>query len=310
MKLNELVVNAKNKVSAKAGMAGLKMQKYSPEIKMVVGSMAFIGSLALAYRAGTRAKEAINRYNVAMDDIHTAEKNMQENPDVYVDVDETTIAQATFAARVDLAKDLGKDLAPVIGLAALSLGFMISSNNTLKKRYVGAVAAYNAVTRAFEKYRINVKDRFGEEVDYELKNGIVSSVKTVETTDEKGKKKTKEEIVKAIDPSRISDQAVWFEEGNPDWNPYHNYNLAYLKAQQSLATEILLARGHIFLNDVYQMLNLPDTSEGAVVGWVKGMGDDYVDFGLYDDRNIPFINGEKNRVLLDFNHDGVIWDKI
>ena len=61
------------------------------------------------------------------------------------------------------------------------------------------------------------------------------------------------------------------------------------------------------------MLGFPHTSAGAVVGWVRGNGDGYVDFGLmdfYSNANRLFHEGFEPNIWLDFNVDGVIWDKI
>ena len=80
-----------------------------------------------------------------------------------------------------------------------------------------------------------------------------------------------------------------------------------------MANDIFHAKGHLFLNEVYDMLGYEDTPVGAVVGWVKGKGDDYIDFGLNDKTNKDvrrFVNGKDNIILLDFNVSGVIWDQI
>jgi hypothetical protein len=52
-----------------------------------------------------------------------------------------------------------------------------------------------------------------------------------------------------------------------------------------------------------------------MVGWIDGGdGDGYVDFGIYDiaavNNRREFINGYEPSIILDFNVDGVIWDKI
>lgn len=308
-KFNELITTAKTAVSTKAGRAGLILKKYSPEIKLVTGIFCFGGAVAFAYKAGTKTQGILKKYNEAIDLIHDYEENPEKM--VAAAVDENDLAQAKFAAKVDLAKDLAKEVLPVALCSALSLSCIISSNNTLKRRYIGAVGAFNAVTGAFEKYRSNVKNRFGEDVDWELKNGIVKSVESKEVTDEKGKKKLEETVSAKQDPNRISDHAVWFEEGNPEWDPYRKFNLAFLKGKQQIATDMLNARGHLFLNEVRESLGFKPIPEGQLLGWVKKPGQlAYVDFGLYEERNEDFINGEADRVLLDFNIDGIVWDLI
>ena len=62
------------------------------------------------------------------------------------------------------------------------------------------------------------------------------------------------------------------------------------------------------------MLGIPKTKVGQIVGWIYDeehpIGDNYVDFGIYDLRNTEFVNGHENVALLDFNVDGNILDLI
>lgn len=308
-KMNELFTRTRNAVTSRVGKAGLVLEKYSPEIKLVTGIVCFAGAVGFAYKAGTKTAGIMKRYEENISLIQSYEENPEKMK--AAGIDETGLEQARFAAKVDLAKDLLKEVAPVAICSALSLACIVSSNNTLKRRYLGAVAAFNAATEAFDKYRINVKDRFGDDVDWELKNGIVKSVETKEVTDEKGKTKTEEQIIAKRDPNRVSDHAVWFEEGNPNWDPYRKFNVMFLKGQQQIATDILNARGRLFLNEVRESIGLKPVPEGQLLGWIKKPGEiAYVDFGLYDERNADFINGNADKVLLDFNLDGIIWDLI
>jgi hypothetical protein len=59
------------------------------------------------------------------------------------------------------------------------------------------------------------------------------------------------------------------------------------------------------------------TKAGHEVGWVydekNPVGDNFVDFGIYDlynERARAFVNGYERTILLDFNVDGVISDLI
>ena len=89
---------------------------------------------------------------------------------------------------------------------------------------------------------------------------------------------------------------------------------AYGWLQQTFFNDLLLSRGHLFLNEVYDQIGIDRTKAGQVVGWVVSKdGDNFVDFGLFDgstQEKRMFVNGHENSVLLDFNVDGVIYDKI
>ena len=91
----------------------------------------------------------------------------------------------------------------------------------------------------------------------------------------------------------------------------------FLRRQEDWANELLKAKGHLFLNEVYDMLGIPRTKAGQVVGWIydekNPIGDNFVDFGIYDihrPRNRDFVNGIERTILLDFNVDGNILDLI
>ena len=111
----------------------------------------------------------------------------------------------------------------------------------------------------------------------------------------------------------VSGYAKVFDERSPKWLPDSEYNQMHLTMLQQDATQKLKSNGYIFLNEVYEMLGLPKTKAGQVVGWTydekNPIGDNFVDFDIYSIRNADFINGYKNSVLLDFNVDGVILDK-
>ena len=82
----------------------------------------------------------------------------------------------------------------------------------------------------------------------------------------------------------------------------------FLKVQQNYANERLKTKGHLFLNEVRDMLGLPRTKIGQLVGWVYKDGK-YVDFGLNGKLNERFNNGDSNTATLEFNVDGIILDK-
>ena len=174
--------------------------------------------------------------------------------------------------------------------------------------------------KGFKDYRGRVIERFGERVDHELKHDI----KAVDITDTVTDEKTGEpkEVKKTIDVATWEDlgysqYARFFDEGCKSWEKNAEYNLMFLRSEQQYANDRLKANGYLFLNDVYDRLGIPRTKAGQVVGWIydpeNPTGDNYVDFGIYDvhrERNRAFVNGYERCILLDFNVDGDILNKI
>lgn len=101
-----------------------------------------------------------------------------------------------------------------------------------------------------------------------------------------------------------------FDEACVGWTKYPDLNKVFLIQQQEAANFRLQKIGCLFLNDVYDMLGYPRTRAGQVVGWIYDKDysghHGFVDFGIFKDANIDFINGRKNIALLNFNVDGDI----
>lgn len=108
--------------------------------------------------------------------------------------------------------------------------------------------------------------------------------------------------------------ARFFDESRPGWTRDAHVNHMFLRSQQAYANDLLKLKGHMFLNDVYEMLGIPKTKIGQVVGWVyevdNAIGDNYIDFGILEKCNSEFVSGDVNVALLDFNVDGMILDRI
>lgn len=122
--------------------------------------------------------------------------------------------------------------------------------------------------------------------------------------------------VKPVDREQyvVSPYARWFNEECVAWSNDPETNRYFLLLQQSYANELLRKRGYLFLNEIYDMLGIPMTKAGQVVGWIydenNPTGDNYVNFGLINTCNGDFVNCYEKSILLDFNVDGMILDRI
>lgn len=300
---------AKNVIKGKAGRALLHVKKNSPEILMAVGVVGIVGSTVLACRATLRASDVMDTAKDKFDTI----KKAKESVDVEV-YSENDYKKDLAIAYVQTGADFVKLYGPAVVLGAVSISCILGSHNIMKKRNLALVAAYKAVEKGFSDYRARVVAEFGEDKDYQFKHGLSSKVDVVEETDENGKKKkVKKDAFDVEDPNNISQYAVFFDESSSEWSKTPEYNKTFLKCQQNYANDLLHSRGHIFLNEVYDLIGVPRTQAGAVVGWVKGDGDDYVDFGIFNigsEKARDFVNGYERSILLDFNVSGIIYDKI
>ena len=289
----------------------LKVRKHSPEILAGVGVVGVIASTVMACKATTKLSYILEESKDQLDQI----KTVSVDPAYADKYSEDDAKKDTTITYVQTGVKVAKLYAPSVILCAGSLGCLLASNNILKKRNAALSAAYMTVDKSFKEYRKRVADRFGEEVEKEIRYNI--KAKEVITVDENGNEVT--ETVKIMDgtddPNTYSDYARFFDESCAAWQNDAEYNLTFLKAQQQYANDLLKSRGRLFLNEVYRMLGIDETKAGQVVGWVYNpdnpTGDNFVDFGIYNmqrERVRAFVNGYEPNILLDFNVDGVIWD--
>lgn len=295
-------------ISNATGRAGLQVKKHSPEILMGMGVVSFIGTVILACKATTRAEEVLDRHASEME-------RAKEAATVALPEDNYDVKKETMIVYSHTAVDMAKLYGPAVAMGTLSMACFLKAYSIVNSRYLGAVAAYNAVSSVFDLYRSRVREELGDQMDRHFRYGTeLVEIDTEEDTGN-GKKKKVKETVENLNSENIgpSEYAKFFDKSCAEWDPNPQFGLRWLRANETAANDILNSRGHIFLNEVYDMIGLPHTKAGAVVGWVKGQGDGYVDFGLYNPNNSSarrFINGEDNVVLLDFNVDGIIFDKI
>lgn len=302
----------KTEIMTKAGRlmhsAGLQIKKHSPEILMVAGIAGTIASTVMACKATTKVSRIIEEKNTTIEQIHTC---LEDETIGYTQEDSVKDLTIVYTQTgVKLLKLYG----PAIALGALSLTSIVASHHILKKRNIALAAAYAVVDKGFKQYRKNVVERFGEQLDKELRYNIKTKEVEEIVTDKNGKEKIEKKTVNVVDPN-ISEFARFFDELCPDYQKNAEFNLMFLRKQQDWANEKLKSQGYLFLNDVYESIGIPKTRAGQVVGWLydpknsEHQGDNYVDFGIYDitrESCRNFVNGYERAILLDFNVDGPI----
>lgn len=303
------------KVTGTVSKVGFKFKKYSPEILIVAGVIGTVASAVMACKATTKVSEILDETKDNVSKIHdcAADQGLVESGQYTPEDAKKDLAIVYVQTGVKLAKLY----APSVALGVLSIGSILASNNILRKRNVALAAAYATVDKSFKEYRNRVIERFGKEIDRELKYNIkAQKIEETVVDEETGKEKKVKKTIEVVDPNHMySEYARFFDDGCKGWEKDSEYNLMFLRAQQQYANDLLRSRGHLFLNEVYDMLGIERTKAGQVVGWVydpeNPVGDNYVDFGMYD-INKPkardFVNGYERVILLDFNVDGNIWD--
>ena len=297
-----------------AGKAEFTIKKNSPEILLGAGIVGFVGTIVLACRATCRADEVLEFHRRKIKDIEDAKEIADADPEGEMSYDIEIYRQDKAIRYLKTTGNLAKLYAPTVAVGALSLACILTSRNIMQKRYLGVVAAYNGLSAAFENYRKRVRDEYGEGLDKHFRYG--TTYEELPVYDENGKKTKEKEQVEKTETGMVmqtDDSCRFFDSSNPNWDKNPTFSMMWLRGQQNILNDLLHTRGHVFLNEVYDALGFPHTPQGAVLGWIDGEGDNCIDFGLYDQNkeNVRrFVNGVDNVIMLEFNHDGVIWDRI
>lgn len=302
----KLLDNMKTTLTTFGGKASLELQKRSPEICLGLGLVGFVGTVVLACRATLKAEEILDRHAKRMEEANEA-------ADVADAADDYDIRREKTVVWAHTVVDFAKLYAPCAAVGAVSVALLVKSHNILSGRYLGAVSAFNGVTEAFQQYRNRVIDEEGEEKDRHYRYGSEYEKVKVDDVDENGKKVKREEVHEIMnEPLKPSDTSRYFDESNPNWEHDAHYNFMFLDGVETHMNDILHSRGWLALNEVYDALGFEPDPKGQILGWCMDGGSGRVSFGLErSNREIRrFINGKENIVLLDFNVDGVIVDKI
>ncbi len=305
MKNKTEILKSVNGVTSKAVM---KLKKHSPEILVVAGIAGTVVSAVLACKATTKVAEILDETKGTLNTIHEGMETGAINGQEYTNEDGKKDTVVVYA---QTGMKLAKLYGPAIILGTLSVTSILASNNILRKRNVALGAAYAAIDKSFKEYRGRVIERFGEQVDTELKYGIkAKKFEEIEVDPETGKEKKVKKTVMVADPNLQSDYAVYFDSKSRNYETNPDYNRMFLKAQQAFANDKLQTRGHLFLNEVLDDLDLPRTPAGQIVGWTKDGPDGYVNFRIVEVERETEDGRHEPALLLDFNVEGNIWEKM
>lgn len=300
----------------------LKLKKHSPEILVAAGAVGTVATTVLACRATTKvgtildeAKEDLELIRESKNKVESGEELKCEDGSIYTIED---VKKDTFIVYTQTGVKMAKLYGTSIAVGVLSLTSILVGHNILRKRSLALAAAYTAIDKGFKDYRKRVVERFGTDVDHELRYDIKPRETVEKVTDKKGNEKEVKKTVDGItDPNSYSDYARIFDDGCAGWCKDAEYNLMFLKAQQNYANDLLKSRGHLFLNEVYDLLGFQRTKAGNVVGWIydekNPIGDNFVDFDIFNvncPKNRDFVNGYERSIILDFNVDGPILEYI
>lgn len=288
--------------------AQLTVRKHSPEILMVAG---VIGTVAGAVMA---CKETLELEDV-LDECKQEKMELEEQYAMCEEYSEDALKKDQVKLTIKQVAKIVKLYAPSVIMEATSIGVIFASNDIMRKRNASMAAAYATLNSMYKRYRQNVIESYGEEVDKDMRFGVKHE-KVTEIDEDENKVKIDARIVDLDNTAlAISDYSRFFQMGCKGFDASSGrYNLLYLKGIQAMFNNKLIADGYVMLNDVYRELGFDTIPEGWSIGWVydeaNPIGDNYIDFGLYEARNKNqrAVNDWEPVILMDFNVDGNLYE--
>ena len=282
-------------ISRFAGRSGLILKKHSPMILTVGGIVGGVAASVLGAKAALDSQPVVAKME---SDLRTVKKHYDQFGDKELK------KKAQIQVYANFGKEMIKLYAPAVGLGALSIASILWGHGIMRGRNAALTASLVTVERAFEKYREKVRIEFGETGE-SFDKSWAAGEEVVE--DENGDPHL------VVNKDYAHPYVHIFDELNPEWSKDSSYNHTYLRLKQNIWNDKLMTRGHVFLNEVLEDLGFPHTPNGAITGWLwSGEGDGYVDFGLNNQEDIKaaWREGKEPAIILEFNVDGVIYDRI
>lgn len=309
-----------NNVTRTLHKGGFWIKKHSPEILTVAGSIAVVASGVMIGRATTKINPILEETKSNVEHVRVGAERGEIKTMVNGEI--AMVPYSEEDAKKDLriyyaqgAFKLAKLYTPAVAVGVSGLVCMWTANNLLHKRNAALTAYAAGAFQSLKDYRGRVIDRFGKELDRELMYNIKATEIEETVVNEDGTEQVVRKTVDAANPDYNSIYARFFDESCKGWTKSAEDNLRFLKMVQAWANKKLQADGYLYLNEVYKALGIPETKAGHVVGWifdeVHPIGDNFVDFGIYDlynEKARDFVNGYERVILLDFNVDGNVWE--
>lgn len=293
MNIGTKLTVAKRAITSTAGLQMLKMQKNSPTLLFGAGVIGVVGTVVLASRATLKLHDKLDEFEEKeaelLDSVTATDRDLKK-------------------LKLGLIVDIGQLYLPAVGVGALSIAALTGSHVILTKRNTSLMAAYAGLQQTMDGYRRRVRDHVGEEEERKLYHGVRQDEIAVD-----GPNGTEVQVVERSD-GQGEYEYEFSRRTSKAFDDRPEYNYMFLKSVEVWANTKLDADGKLLLDDVLEGLGMDPELDirSHVVGWVKGNGDGYVDFGVFDPKNegrlVEFMSGRDNSIMLNLNVDGVVFN--
>ena len=307
MKLNNLA----NSLKKAARITKFKLKKHAPTIMIAAAAVGTVAGTVMACKATLKLEDTLDDIKNNVEDVKADETLTEKER-------KNELTKTYIRGGMAMAKLYG----PAVLLIGSSIGLNVGSHVIMKKRYGMAVAAATAIKANFDDYKNYIREKYGEEADFNAEHHITET----KTTEGKGKNK-KESITLEIDPAELEHRIpFYFDQTCLEHSLDGDYDIMMIKQRQAEANIMLRRDGFVTYNKIRDMFGKAKTKWGDLVGWVydpelNGTGDvGYIDFRINDYIENPKIknylnqdNSEKGfdrRFYINPNIQGFLFDSM
>lgn len=300
---------------AKTGAVIVKA--HAPEILIVGGIAGFGGTIYSAVMATNKAHDILDEKEEELAILNDAEAN-------HIYVEPAARERINRSTRWKLIKAY----VPVGTMAACSIVMILGGYKIINGRYVGMVSAYKVLEGQFGRYRGNVIDEYGEEVDWRMLNNIKQETLEAARKEREDNKEieadNKHKLTKTKPKTQYQDiNSQIFDSHSERWKDYWNAEmmLDYLEIKENQLTDKLRINKVLFDNEIYDALGMPRTAEGQLLGKVYrpkarvcfGLDGKPIKESLPPDEMRRLLGTARNEdlwVRIHLNHDGVVYKEL
>lgn len=301
-----------------AGNAGLVVKAHAPEILIGTGVVGFGVTVVEACGATNKARDILDEKE---DRIRNVEEECEE-----LGLGEESAQSVIRDVQKQTRVRLIKTYLPTATTGIASVILVLGGYKVLNGRYIGATMLCKTLEAGFERYRGNVIDEFGQEVDWRMMNSVKPEEMEKALREREDNRSLKEEnkgklIGKKKPKNRYGHlYRNIFDNYSSKWRRYWTAMqvLEWLRQKNRELNDRLMIVGHVFENEYNDIMGFERTSEGQLNGWIKRPGQTvgHIDIGvdsLPEDVLRDILSCTRNediRVPLRPNFDGIIYDLI
>lgn len=298
----------------------MKAQKNAPTLLTVGGLLLIGGGAILTWRAALKTRDVMEE---RIEKLADQQEVIDTHPEAYTEEQQAHDRQII---NIQTGFEIAKTVMPPIVMFAAGAFCIGKGHSVLSKRYAAATGALNTVTTLFDEYRNKVVEDQGKDKDLFYRYGINTEKVPTDEIDDDGKKHKVKKDVHVSDGLHAGSEDIdlsyaFFDESSPNWEKNAYYNLEFIDGKLKAFQRFLDIHGWITMDRVLEGLGIwfpqgdPRNQIAHQIGWIKNgkISGGHIDFGIFnvlDDAKRAFVNGYEPSVLLEFNHDGYILDKI